>query len=56
MIKENVSDVSESSIAEIVSLGGKVVFAKGQTSSSGVKTGSGKSIGPLSINLESSFN
>ena len=50
--KGKVSDVSEA-VAEIISLGGKVVFAKGQTSSSGVKSGSAKSIGPLSINLES---
>ena len=50
--KGKISDVSEA-IAEIVSLGGKVMFAKGQTSSSGVKSGSTKSTGPLSINLES---
>ena len=50
--KGKVSDISEA-VAEIISLGGKVVFAKGQTSSSGVKSGSAKSVGPLSINLES---
>ena len=50
--KGKVSDVSDA-IAEIVLLGGKVIFAKGQTSSSGVKSGSTKSTGPLSINLES---
>ena len=50
--KGKVSDISEA-VAEIISLGGKVVFAKGQTSSSGVESGSAKSVGPLSINLES---
>ena len=50
--KGKISDVSES-VAEIISLGGKVMFAKGQMSSSGVTNGSTKTTGPLSINLQS---
>ena len=50
--KGKVTDVSES-IAEIISIGGHVMFAKGQTSSSGVTNGSTKITAPLSINLES---
>ena len=50
--KGKVTDVSESA-AEIISLGGKVMFAKGQTSSYGVTNGSTKSSGPLAITLQS---
>ncbi len=50
--KGKITDVSES-IAEIISIGGHVMFAKGQTSSSGVTNGSTKVTSPLSINLES---
>ena len=49
--KGKVSDVS-GPIAEIISLGGKVMFAKGQISSLGI-TNSTKSSGPLSITLQS---
>jgi ribonucleoside-triphosphate reductase len=50
--KGKITDVSES-LSEIISLGGKVMFAKGQTSSYGVTNGSTKSTGPLSITLQS---
>lgn len=50
--KGKITDVSEAA-AEIISLGGKVMFAKGQTSSQGVTTGSTKSSGPLAITLQS---
>ena len=49
--KGKVSDVS-GPIAEIISLGGKVMFAKGQISSLGI-TNYTKSSGPLSITLQS---
>ena len=49
--KGKITDVSEAA-AEIISLGGKVMFAKGQTSSHGVTNGSTKSSGPLSISLQ----
>ncbi|MHA7733336.1 anaerobic ribonucleoside-triphosphate reductase [Nitrosopumilus sp. S6] len=50
--KGKITDVSEAA-AEIISLGGKVMFAKGQTSSYGVTNGSAKNSGPLSIMLQS---
>ncbi|MHA7648163.1 anaerobic ribonucleoside-triphosphate reductase [Nitrosopumilus sp. S4] len=50
--KGKITDVSEST-AEIISLGGKVMFAKGQTSSLGVTNGSTKTTSPLSITLQS---
>ena len=50
--KGKITDVS-ASVAEIISLGGKVMFAKGQMSSLGVTNGSTKTTGPLSINLQS---
>jgi ribonucleoside-triphosphate reductase len=50
--KGKITDVSQS-ISEILSLGGKVMFAQGQTSSYGVTNGSTKSAGPLSIILQS---
>ena len=50
--KGKITDVSEST-AEIISLGGNVMFAKGQTSSYGITNGSVKSTGPLSITLQS---
>ena len=50
--KGKITDISDS-ISEIISLGGKVMFAKGQTSSHGVTTASSKNSGPLSIALQS---
>ena len=50
--KGKITDVSEST-AEIILLGGNVMFAKDQTSSYGVTNGSVKSTGPLSITLQS---
>ena len=50
--KGKLSDVSQS-ISEISLLGGKVMIAKGQTSSNGVTSGSTKSITPLAITLQS---
>ncbi|MFQ5476071.1 MAG: anaerobic ribonucleoside-triphosphate reductase, partial [Nitrosopumilus sp.] len=50
--KGKITDVSGLT-AEIISLGGKVMFAHGQTSSYGVTNGSTKSTGPLSIALQS---
>ena len=50
--KGKIADVSEL-LSEIISLGGKVMFAKGQTSSFGVTNGSTKSTNTLSINLQS---
>ena len=50
--KGKITDISEST-AEIISLGGNVMFAKGQTSSYGITNGSTKSTGPLSITLQS---
>ena len=49
--KGKISDVSEV-LAEIIFIGGKVMFAKGQTSSYGI-TNPTKSTGPLSITLQS---
>ena len=50
--KGKITDVSQS-ISEILLLGGKVMIAKGQTSSNGVTNGSTKSTGSLAINLQS---
>ncbi len=50
--KGKITDVS-ASVSEIISLGGKVMFAQGQTSSNGVTNGSIKNTGPLSITLQS---
>ena len=50
--KGKITDVSES-VSKIITLGGKVMFAKGQTSSYGVTNGSTKSTGALSIALQS---
>jgi len=50
--KGKITDVSEL-VSEILLLGGKIMFAKGQTSSYGVTNGSTKTTGPLSITLES---
>jgi ribonucleoside-triphosphate reductase len=50
--KGKITDVSQS-LSEIISLGGKVMFAKGQMSSHGITNGSTKSTGPLSIVLQS---
>ena len=50
--KGKVTDISQT-VAEILSFGGKVMFAKGQTSSCGITNGSTKTSGPLSITLQS---
>ena len=50
--KGKITDVSQSA-SEIISLGGKVMFAPGQTSSNGVTNESIKNTGPLSISLQS---
>ncbi len=50
--KGKITDVSQAA-AEILSLGGKIMFAKGQTSSKGITNGSTKTSGPLSITLQS---
>lgn len=50
--KSKITDISQS-ISEIIMLGGKVMFAKGQTSSHGVTNGSTKTSSPLSIVLQS---
>jgi ribonucleoside-triphosphate reductase len=50
--KGKITDVSES-VSEIILLGGKVMFAQGQTSSNGVTNGTTKNTGPLSITLQS---
>ena len=50
--KGKITDVS-AAVSEIISIGGKVMFAKGQTSSHGVTNGSTKNAGPLSIALQS---
>ena len=50
--KGKITDVSKI-VSEIISLGGKVMFAKGQTSSYGVTNGSTKNTGALSITLQS---
>ena len=49
--KGKISDVSEAA-SEIISIGGKVMFVKGQISSSGITNGSTKTM-PLSIMLQS---
>ena len=48
--------MSSEVFAEIILLGGKVIFAKGQTSSYGVKMVLQKSTGPLSIKHTICFN
>ena len=50
--KGKITDVSES-LSEIISLGGKVMFAKGQTSSYGITNSSAKNTNSLSIMLQS---
>jgi len=50
--KGKITDVSASA-SEIILLGGKIMFARGQTSSNGVTNGSIKNTGPLSITLQS---
>ena len=50
--KGKLTDVSESA-SEIISLGGKIMFAKGQTSSSGITNNSTKNTNSLSIILQS---
>ena len=50
--KGKITDVSQSA-SEIISLGGKIMFAGGQTSSNGVTNGSIKNTNPLSISLQS---
>ena len=50
--KGKVSDVSEV-LSEIISIGGKVMFTKGQMSSYGIVNPTTKASGPLSITLQS---
>ena len=50
--KGKITDISQAA-SEIISLGGKVMFAKGQTSSFGITNGHTKNTGPLSIALQS---
>jgi ribonucleoside-triphosphate reductase len=50
--KGKVTDVSEA-LAEIISIGGKVMFAKGEVSSSGITNDTTKNSGPLAITLQS---
>ncbi len=50
--KGKITDVSES-VSEIISFGGKIMFARGQTSSLGVTNESTKSTNTLSIALQS---
>ena len=50
--KGKLSDVS-ADLAEIVTLGGKVIFSKGMSSSKGVTHSQTKSSGPLTITLQS---
>ncbi len=50
--KGKITDIS-GPISEIISIGGKVMFAKGQTSSHGVTNSSAKNSSPLNITLES---
>jgi ribonucleoside-triphosphate reductase len=50
--KGKVTDVSET-LAEIISIGGKVMFAKGEVSSYGILNDSTKASGPLAITLQS---
>lgn len=50
--KGKVADVSEA-LAEIISIGGKVMFAKGEVSSYGITNGTTKNSGPLAITLQS---
>jgi ribonucleoside-triphosphate reductase len=50
--KGKVSDISDA-ISEIISTGGNVMFAKGQTSSYGITNPATKGSGPLSITLQS---
>jgi len=50
--KGKITDVSQS-VSEIISLGGKVMFARGHTSSNGVTNESIKNTSPLSITLQS---
>ncbi|MCE9652375.1 MAG: helix-turn-helix domain-containing protein [Nitrosarchaeum sp.] len=50
--KGKISDVSEA-LAEIISIGGKVMFAKSEVSSYGITNGTNKNSGPLAITLQS---
>ena len=50
--KGKITDVSEQ-IAKIISIGGKITFAKDQISSYGITNGTTKNTGPLAINLQS---
>lgn len=50
--KGKVADVSEA-LAEIISIGGKVMFAKGEVSHYGITNGTTKNSGPLAITLQS---
>jgi ribonucleoside-triphosphate reductase (formate) len=50
--KGKVTDVSEA-LSEIISIGGKVMFAKSEVSSYGITNGTTKNSGPLAITLQS---
>ncbi|HSB83788.1 MAG TPA: anaerobic ribonucleoside-triphosphate reductase [Nitrosarchaeum sp.] len=50
--KGKITDVSEA-LAEIISIGGKVMFAKSEVSSYGITNGTTKNSGPLAITLQS---
>ena len=50
--KGKISDISEKA-AEIISIGGKITFAKDRISSYGITHGTSKSSGPLAITLQS---
>ncbi|MCV0412432.1 anaerobic ribonucleoside-triphosphate reductase [Nitrosarchaeum sp.] len=50
--KGKISDVSDA-LSEIIAIGGKVMFAKGEVSSYGITNGTTKNSGPLAITLQS---
>jgi len=50
--KGKITDISEQT-AEIISIGGKITFAKDQISSYGITNGTTKNTGPLAITLQS---
>lgn len=50
--KGKITDVSDA-LSEIIAIGGKVMFAKGEVSSYGITNGTTKNSGPLAITLQS---
>jgi len=50
--KGKITDVSDA-LSEIITIGGKVMFAKGEVSSYGITNGTTKNSGPLAITLQS---